>query len=229
MVQHPAVADVSKALWSFASPSQVKVLPGLSAAPDRRVALGTACAEDHPMPCQPHVARSRQVSGAQVFLDIFPQLVGTRYGDLVPRFSDGLVLGLLNRRSGACDIAPPAETLVSRQRHPHPPANLPAACVSWCQRSQLAAASIMRVCFGGGSSAWCIVLLWRQQGFSCRCLETLGLCLLLLSCTTSQQTSLLLIRREGCCLCSNLKLAADCMYAWNCVGFLACYLPGGSA
>ncbi|CAL5229603.1 g12963 [Coccomyxa viridis] len=69
MVQHPAVADVSKALWSFASPSQV-------------------------------------------FLDSFPQLVGTQFGDLVCRFSDGLVLGLLNRRSGACDIAPPAETLV---------------------------------------------------------------------------------------------------------------------
>ena len=54
----------------------------------------------------------------QVFLDSFPQLVGTQFGDLVCRFSDGLVLGLLNRRSGACDIAPPAETLVSSLKHP---------------------------------------------------------------------------------------------------------------
>ena len=69
MVQHPAVADVSKALWSFASPSQV-------------------------------------------FLDKIPGLVGTRFGDLALRFADGLVLGLLNRRSGQCDIAPPADTLV---------------------------------------------------------------------------------------------------------------------
>ena len=52
------------------------------------------------------------IVGAQIFLDTFPQLVGTRFGDLVFRFSDGLVLGLLNRRSGACDIAPPADTLV---------------------------------------------------------------------------------------------------------------------
>jgi hypothetical protein len=69
MVQHPAVADVSKALWSFASPSQV-------------------------------------------FLDKFPQLVGMQFGNLALRFADGLVLGLLNRRSGGCKIAPPAETQV---------------------------------------------------------------------------------------------------------------------
>ena len=60
----------------------------------------------------------RKAIAAQIFLDTFPQLVGTRFGDLVFRFSDGLVLGLLNRRSGACDIAPPADTLVS----PSPPA-----------------------------------------------------------------------------------------------------------
>ena len=62
---------------------------------------------------QVHAAWPRQAFGVQVFLDSFPQLVGTQYGDLVSRFSDGLVLGLLNRRSGACDISPPAETLVS--------------------------------------------------------------------------------------------------------------------
>ncbi|KAK9908516.1 hypothetical protein WJX75_009020 [Coccomyxa subellipsoidea] len=69
MVQHPAVADVSKALWSFASPSQV-------------------------------------------FLEKLPPLVGVPFGDLALRFADGTVLGLLNRRSGKCDIAPPADTLV---------------------------------------------------------------------------------------------------------------------
>ncbi len=69
MVQHPAVADVSKALWSFASPSQV-------------------------------------------FLEKFPQLVGVPYGELALQFADGTVLGLLNRRSGKCDIAPPTDTLV---------------------------------------------------------------------------------------------------------------------
>ncbi len=70
MVQHPAMADVSKALWSFASPSQV-------------------------------------------FLEKFPQLVGLPFGGLALRFVDGTVLGLLNRRSGKCDIAPPADALVS--------------------------------------------------------------------------------------------------------------------
>ena len=74
MVQHPAVADVSKALWSFASPSQV-------------------------------------------FLEKLPQLVGIPFGDLALRFADGTVLGLLNRRSGKCDVAPPADTLV---RHSPP-------------------------------------------------------------------------------------------------------------
>jgi len=69
MVQHPAVADVSKALWSFASPSQV-------------------------------------------FLEKLPQLMGVPFGELALRFADGTVLGLLNRRSGQCDIAPPANTLV---------------------------------------------------------------------------------------------------------------------
>ena len=57
--------------------------------------------------------QSKKATAAQIFLDTFPQLVGTKFGDLVFRFSDGLVLGLLNRRSGACDIAPPADTLVS--------------------------------------------------------------------------------------------------------------------
>ncbi len=47
-----------------------------------------------------------------MFLDTFPQLVGTKFGDLVHCFADGIVLGLLNKRSGACDIAPPAEVLV---------------------------------------------------------------------------------------------------------------------
>lgn len=70
MVQHPAVADVSKALWSYASPSQV-------------------------------------------FLEKLPQLVGVPFGELALRFADGTVLGLLNRRNGQCDIAPPANTLVS--------------------------------------------------------------------------------------------------------------------
>lgn len=70
MVQHPAMADVSKALWSFASPSQV-------------------------------------------FLEKFPQLVGLPFGGLALRFVDGTVLGLLNRRSGKCDIAPHADALVS--------------------------------------------------------------------------------------------------------------------
>ena len=70
MVQHPSVADVSKALWSFASPSQV-------------------------------------------YLDTLPQLVGLRFGDLALRFADGIVLGLLNRRTGQCQIAPPACTTVS--------------------------------------------------------------------------------------------------------------------
>ena len=78
--------------------------------------------------------------GVQVFLDSFPQLVGTQYGDLVCRFSDGLVLGLLNRRSGACDIAPPAETLVSWCHQPtsliH--ASCPFCCgiapiIGWCR------------------------------------------------------------------------------------------------
>ena len=69
MVQHPAVADVSKALWSFASPSQV-------------------------------------------FLDSLPGLRGVPFGDLALRFDDGLVLGFLNRRTGRCDIVPPASTLV---------------------------------------------------------------------------------------------------------------------
>lgn len=58
----------------------------------------------------------KEGSGVQVFLDTFPQLVGTKFGDLVYRFADGIVLGLLNRRSGACDIAPPAETLVRPHR-----------------------------------------------------------------------------------------------------------------
>ena len=62
-------------------------------------------------------------AAVQVFLDMFPQLVGTKFGELVYRFSDGLVLGLLNRRSGACDIAPPAETVVRR------PLRLPNGCL----------------------------------------------------------------------------------------------------
>ena len=70
MVQHPSVADVSKALWSFASPSQV-------------------------------------------FLDTFPELAGLRVGDLALRFADGIVLGLLNRRTGKCQVVPPASTTVS--------------------------------------------------------------------------------------------------------------------
>ena len=69
MVQHPAVADVSKALWSFASESQI-------------------------------------------FLDSMPQFVGRPFGDLALMFGDGLVLGLLNRRSGQCEIAPIADTRV---------------------------------------------------------------------------------------------------------------------
>jgi len=65
-----------------------------------------------------HAQAFQSKTCAQVFLDTFPQLVGTKFGDLVYRFSDGLVLGLLNRRSGACDIAPPADCLVSHHMLP---------------------------------------------------------------------------------------------------------------
>jgi hypothetical protein len=69
MVQHPSVADVSKALWSFASPSQL-------------------------------------------FLDAFPALTGERFSGLALRFADGIPLGLLNRRTGQCQVAPPASAKV---------------------------------------------------------------------------------------------------------------------
>lgn len=123
MVQHPAVADVSKALWSYASPSQAKLAPASAA-------HHNILSSEQAQPCHQSRAKMAELdrenhhhaqcddkeSGVQVFLDTFPQLVGTKFGNLVYRFADGIVLGLLNRRSGACDIAPPAETLVRPHR-----------------------------------------------------------------------------------------------------------------
>lgn len=82
----------------------------------------------------------------QVFLDSFPQLVGTQFGDLVCRFSDGLVLGLLNRRSGACDIAPPAETLVSSHKCSYHLSASSSSCVTF--------SAVIWLCMGLHAQRW---------------------------------------------------------------------------
>ena len=51
--------------------------------------------------------------GAQCFIERFPQLVGQPFGHLARYFADGLVLGLLDRSTGKCVVAPPADTTVS--------------------------------------------------------------------------------------------------------------------
>ena len=50
--------------------------------------------------------------GTQCFIERFPQLVGQPFGHLARYFSDGLVLGLLDRSTGKCTVAPPADTAV---------------------------------------------------------------------------------------------------------------------
>lgn len=49
---------------------------------------------------------------AQCFIERFPQLVGQPFGHLARYFADGLVLGLLDRSTGKCTVAPPADTAV---------------------------------------------------------------------------------------------------------------------
>ena len=69
MVRHPVVAEVSKAMLSFNSQSQI-------------------------------------------YLHHFPELVGVAFGNLNWHFPDGLVLGLMHRRTGDCRIAPHHEEKV---------------------------------------------------------------------------------------------------------------------
>lgn len=56
----------------------------------------------------------------QIFIESFPQLIGTPFGLLARYFSDGLVLGVLDRSSGRCTVAPAADTKV---RDCHGPAS----------------------------------------------------------------------------------------------------------
>ena len=47
------------------------------------------------------------------YLEYFPQLAGQTFGELCFWFDDAIVMGLVNRRSGACQITPDPTTMVS--------------------------------------------------------------------------------------------------------------------
>lgn len=73
--------------------------------------LHCACQRKQPfLSCS---AERTSSSGAQCFIERFPQLTGQPFGHLARYFSDGLVLGLLDRSTGKCVVAPPADTPVS--------------------------------------------------------------------------------------------------------------------
>ena len=44
------------------------------------------------------------------YLEYYPQLAGRTFGDLAFFFDDGIVIALINRRTGVCTVTPPPET-----------------------------------------------------------------------------------------------------------------------
>ncbi len=53
------------------------------------------------------------------YLEDFPELIGQQFGDLRFWFDDAIVMGLVNRRTGACQITPEPTTVVSIQASVH--------------------------------------------------------------------------------------------------------------
>ena len=67
------------------------------------------------------------------YLEYFPELTGQQFGDLCFWFDDAIVMGIVNRRTGSCQITPDPTTVVSirltARMHHHIPAVPPLSCL----------------------------------------------------------------------------------------------------
>lgn len=106
---HPMLAELTKQLMSFSSKSQGALY--YRAFLSCQVCFSAASAT--PIKNRRKVINSDSLAMSTAgYLEDFPELIGQQFGDLCVWFDDAIVMGLVNRRTGACQITPDPTTVV---------------------------------------------------------------------------------------------------------------------